>query len=84
MLAMHLHCDGTYKIVWQGHTLIVGGTTDKAKQWHQLGVCISKNEKARDYEFFFNGLKHSRMCNSLNILRIQKPTIVFQLVMPRR
>jgi hypothetical protein len=51
--AMHIHCDGTYKLIWQGHTLIVGGTTDKAKQWHQLGVCISKNEKSRGYEFFF-------------------------------
>jgi len=54
---MHLHCDGTYKIIWQGHTLIVTGTTDRAKQWHQLGVCISQNEKASDYEFVFNGLK---------------------------
>ena len=50
--AMNIHCDGTYKLIWQGHTLIVGGTTYKAKQWHQLGVCISKNEKSRDYEFF--------------------------------
>ncbi len=50
--AMHIHCDGTYKWIWQGHTLIVGGTTDKAKQWHQLGVCISKNEKSRDWVFF--------------------------------
>jgi hypothetical protein len=55
--AMHIHCDGTYKLIWQGHTLIVEGTTDKAKQWHQLGVCISKNEKSKDYEFFFKSLK---------------------------
>ncbi len=34
---MHIHCDGTYKWIWQGHTLIVGGTTDKApiRRMHQ-------------------------------------------------
>ena len=50
---MHIHCEGIYNLIWQGHTLIVGRTTDKAKQWHQLGVCISKIGKSSDYEFFF-------------------------------
>jgi len=34
-LAMHIHADGTYKVIWQGHTLLVAGTTDQ--------VCLLSN-----------------------------------------
>jgi len=36
---------------------LVAGTTDKSKQWHQLGIMTTKREKKRDYEFFFKSLK---------------------------
>jgi len=29
LLATHIHADGTYKIIWQGHTLLLSGTTDQ-------------------------------------------------------
>lgn len=30
VLALHVHADGTYKVIWQGHTLLIAGTTDQA------------------------------------------------------
>jgi len=43
--------DGTYKVIWQKHTLITAGTTDKSKAWHPFGVMPTKREKSKDYEF---------------------------------
>ena len=57
LLGEHIHADGTYKLVWQQHTLIVGGTTDKSKQFHPFGVMLTKRERQADYEFFFNTIK---------------------------
>jgi len=36
--------DGTYKVIWQKHTLITAGTTDKSKAWHPFGVMPTKRE----------------------------------------
>jgi hypothetical protein len=63
LLVKHIHADGTYKLIWQKHTLITAGTTDSAKAWHPFGVMPTKTEKGRDYEFFFKCLKKAvRQC----------------------
>ncbi len=56
-LAKHIQANGTYKVIWQGHTLLVAGTTDMSKQWHQLGVMTTKRERSDDYAFFFRSVK---------------------------
>ncbi len=48
--------DGTYKIIWQKHTLIVGGTTDFNNRFHPIGLMTTRKEKTKDYQFFFESL----------------------------
>ncbi len=63
----HIHADGTYKLIWQKHTLITAGTTDRAKAWHPFGVMPTKSEKGRDYYFFFRCVKKAVLqCYNVN------------------
>ena len=54
---MHICADGTYKLIWQKHSLLVAGTTDEAKSFHPFGVMTNKRERTKDYTFFFESVK---------------------------
>ncbi len=73
MIADHIHADGTYKIIWQKHTLITAGTTDKSKAWHPFGLMPTKSEKSKDYKFFFSSVKKAvKQCMGIEY----RPTIL--------
>ena len=40
-IATHIHADGTYKVIWQGHTLLVAGTTDQVINYKTKKVILN-------------------------------------------
>lgn len=54
-----LHADATYKLIWQGFPVLVCGTTDMGRHFHQFGVGVCVNEKQEDFAFMFNTIKES-------------------------
>lgn len=55
------HCsivqaDSTYKLVWLGFQVLIIGITDMDKVFHPLGLTLSLEEKAEDFEFIFKSL----------------------------
>jgi hypothetical protein len=55
----HLLADATHKLTNEGYPLLTCGTTDKAKQFHLLCVCLTHREKEDDFEFMFKSLKNA-------------------------
>lgn len=56
-MASVLHCDATYKLLWQNFPLLIIGVTDKCRSFHPVAFCLSSNETAKAFEFFFETLK---------------------------
>lgn len=52
-----IHCDATYKIIWQGFPVLVVGTSDFDRHFHIFGISVSCTEQTEDFEFLFNSLK---------------------------
>lgn len=52
-----IHCDATYKIIWQGFPVLVVGSSDFDRHFHVFGISVSCTEQTEDYEFLFNSLK---------------------------
>lgn len=55
--ALNIHADGTYKITQEKLPLIVVGSTDMTRRFHLIGLVITSNETAADYEFTFKSVK---------------------------
>lgn len=51
------HADATYKQIWQGFPVLIIGTTDQDRHFHELGLAVCTNERAEDFEFIFNAIK---------------------------
>lgn len=52
-----IHCDATYKLIWQGYPVLIIGTTDLQKRFHCFGAAVCSNEKALDFEFIFRSVQ---------------------------
>lgn len=55
----HLCADGTYKLIWEGFTVLVVGSTDKHNSFHPFGISVTTNETTADYEFVFTSIKNA-------------------------
>ncbi|KAI9920547.1 hypothetical protein PsorP6_015597 [Peronosclerospora sorghi] len=52
-----LHVDTTSKLVWQGFTVLILGTTDANHVFHPALLAICSRKTADDFRFFFRGTK---------------------------
>ena len=52
-----LHCDATYKLVWEGMPVLIIGTTDSDRHFHPFGMAICSNEKTDDFVFVYDSLR---------------------------
>jgi hypothetical protein len=52
-----IQADATYKLVWLSFPVLIIGISDMDKVFHPLGIALCKDEKSKDFEFIFNGLK---------------------------
>lgn len=52
-----LHCDATYKLVWNGFPVLLVGTTDLYRSFHIFGLAVCTNETETDFRFVFESLK---------------------------
>lgn len=55
--ASNIHADSTYKITQEKLPLIVVGSTDMTRRFYLIGLTITTNETASDYEFAFKSIK---------------------------
>lgn len=55
--ATNIHADGTYKVSQEKLPLIVVGSTDMTRRFHLIGLTITSNETALDYEFTFKSVQ---------------------------
>lgn len=55
--------DATYKLIYQGHSVIIVGHVDKERQFHPTGVSISTNEKNEDYFFMLKSIQVNQLTN---------------------
>lgn len=46
-----------FVIYFQGHPLLLVGTTDSNRKFHLIGVCVSTHEKSADFQFIFQTIK---------------------------
>lgn len=53
-----LHCDATYKLVWNGFPVLLVGTTDLYRSFHIFGIAVCTNETETDFRFIFESLKN--------------------------
>ena len=54
-----LQVDSTYKLVWNGFTVLVFGFTDLDNEFHPVCLSISSKETHRDYEFLFGSIQYA-------------------------
>lgn len=54
-----IHCDATYKIVWQNFPVLQIGTTDLHRKFHPFGLAVSTHETTKDFTFLFSSLKEA-------------------------
>lgn len=52
-----VHCDSTYKLIWQGYPVVQIGTTDAQRKFHPFGLAVCTHETTEDYKFVFRSLK---------------------------
>lgn len=57
--------DATYKLIYQGHSVIVVGHVDKERQFHPTGVSISTYEKNEDFIFMLKTIQVNFSINQL-------------------
>ena len=46
-----LQCDATYKLVWQGYSVLLARTTDRDRVFHPFALAITKGETTEDFQF---------------------------------
>jgi hypothetical protein len=51
-----IHCDATYKLIWQGFPVLIVGTTDLDRKFHPIGLAVCTEEKQNDFEFIFKAV----------------------------
>ena len=56
-ISSHIHADAIYKLILQGFPVLISGTTDLKKVFHQFGLAICSNKKAKDFKFIFSSLQ---------------------------
>lgn len=52
-----IHADATYKLNWNGFPVLLVGTTDMDRNYHNYGVAVCTNETSEDFEFLFKSLR---------------------------
>lgn len=52
-----LHLDSRYKIIWQGFSVFVCGTTDQNQRFHPLCLVVASREEKEDFKLIFEGFK---------------------------
>ncbi|CAF0739340.1 unnamed protein product [Rotaria sordida] len=56
-MSQHIHADATYKLIWQGFSVLIIGTTDFNKALHPFDLARYSNEKTTYFEFIFNSIQ---------------------------
>ncbi|CAF3899707.1 unnamed protein product [Rotaria sordida] len=56
-MSQHIHADATYKLIWQGFSVLMIGTTDFNKALHPFDLATCSNEKTTYFEFIFNSIQ---------------------------
>lgn len=61
-----VHADATYKLIWQGYPVLVVGTSDSDRHFHNFGIAVCMAEKTEDFVFLFKALLKgvNLSCNS--------------------
>ncbi|CAF0708145.1 unnamed protein product, partial [Brachionus calyciflorus] len=55
----HVLSDATYKLTYENFPIITGGTTDRNKHLHPIGIAITRHETEEDFGFFFSSIKET-------------------------
>jgi hypothetical protein len=53
-----LAIDATYKVIFQGYPLIIGGTIDFQRHFHPIVAAVCSRETSEDYEFVCKAIKN--------------------------
>lgn len=48
--------DATYKLIYQGHPVIIVGHVDKARRFHPISLSITTTEKNEDFTYIFDSI----------------------------
>ena len=56
-IPLPFHADGTYKVLWMHHPVLIFGTSGEQGDFHPLCVCLVSGETEEDYFQCFLGLK---------------------------
>lgn len=51
-----LQVDATYKLLWLGFPVLIIGISDEDRKFHPIGLELTRDEKAEDFEFVFKSL----------------------------
>ncbi|OAF65710.1 hypothetical protein A3Q56_06535 [Intoshia linei] len=54
---IYIQVNATYKLIWQGYSVLVAGTSDMNRRFHPVGLAVTTEEKTEDYEFLFKSIK---------------------------
>jgi hypothetical protein len=57
-----IQADATYKLNWQGFPVIIIGSSDMDRKFHQAGISVTTNESTADFKFVFGALQ--KMCSA--------------------
>ncbi len=49
-ISSYIHADATYKLVWQGFSMLIVSTTDLNKAFDPFDLAICSNENTKDFE----------------------------------
>ena len=55
-----VHADDTGGIIWNNFPVMLLGTSDIARQFHPIAVCVCSQKTGDDYNFCFRVLKEMR------------------------
>ena len=55
-----VHGDDTAGIIWHGFPVLMFGTSDTARQFHPIALCLCGRKKREDYDFCYKTLKTMR------------------------
>lgn len=55
-----IQADATYKLNWNGFPVLIIGSSDMDRKFHQAGIAVTSNESTDDFKFVFEALQ--KMC----------------------
>lgn len=71
----NVHADGTYKLDWNKHPVLIVGTSDFDRKFHPFGIAVTTRETHFDYKFLFGCLD-----KGVDKLGLERPTCPLNLI----